>query len=108
PRVEAVSEPRPPQFAPKPDPSAKAPPPPPPIEMVREVARAGVTDKGKYDPGILTTPLTANFSIREQLVFDAAIPKAMQLFEGVSNRKPRSHQEFMSEIIAKNNIKLPP
>jgi len=79
-----------------------------PREMIREPARAGVSDRGKYAALIYTTPLTAHFSIQEQIVFDSKIPNAMKVFEGIANRKPGSHQEFMSEIIRKNNIRLPP
>lgn len=102
-------EPQPPTFAPKADPNAKIPevPVPPPVEMVRVPARAGASRKGDYDQLIFTTPLTAYFSIKEQIIFDANIPKAMEIFEGLRNRKPISHQEFMTEIIAKSNIRLP-
>jgi hypothetical protein len=107
PPIETAAEPQAPQFAPKVGEAVAPASPPPPVEMVREVARAGVSDKGKYDAGIVTTPLTANFSIQQQLIFDAQIPKAMQLFEGINNRKPNSHQEFMSQIIVKSSIRLP-
>ena len=40
-------------------------------------------------------------------VYDIAIPRAMQLFEFEKQRKPESHDEFMREIIKKNNFKLP-
>jgi len=79
-----------------------------PREVIRERARAGVSDRGNYDGLIFTTPLTANFSIQEQIVFDSQIPNAMKAYERVANRKPNSHQEFMTEIIRKNNIRLPP
>jgi hypothetical protein len=102
-----AAEPEAPKFAPKVGEAVAPVPPPPPVEMVREVARAGVSDKGKYDPGIVTTPLTANFSLQQQMVFDMQIPRAMQIFEGLRNRKPDSHREFMSEIIGKHQIKLP-
>lgn len=78
-----------------------------PTEYVREKARAGVLDKENYDAGIITTPISANFSLKQQLIFDFQIPKALELFEQLRNRKPRSHQEFMQEIILKSNIRLP-
>lgn len=102
-------EPQAPVFAPPPDPHAKAPlDKPVEVEMVRERARPGITDKGKYDPSIIGTPLTANFSLKEQLLFEVAIPKALDLFEQSRNRKVASHQEFMQEIIGKSNLRLPP
>ena len=79
-----------------------------PIQYIREPARAGISDPSKYDKNIATTPLTAAFSINQQLVFEASIPKALEIFEGTRNRKPNSHQEFMREIITKSNIRLPP
>jgi hypothetical protein len=105
-------EPQPPAFAPKVDPNAKPvvveEPKPEAVEMVRVVAKAGVTDRGKYDPGIVTTPLTANFSLQEQIVFDGEVPAGLRNFEAARNRRPKDHQEFMSEVIRKYNIKLPP
>lgn len=79
-----------------------------PVQYIREPARAGISDLSKYDKNIATTPLTAAFSINQQLVFEASIPKALEIFEGTRNRKPNSHQEFMREIITKSNIRLPP
>jgi hypothetical protein len=63
------------------------------------------------DPYQLLSPAAAlrtRESVAQQLVFDVQIPKAMQIFEGVRNRKPSSQQEFMTEIIQKNGIRLPP
>jgi len=107
-----------PQFAPPP--SASPPPKATPAQaaideapapgMTREVAKPGVTGKGGYEEGILaplTTPLNAYWSAREMAVYDIAIPRAMQLFEFAKERKPNSHDEFMREIIGKNNFKLP-
>jgi hypothetical protein len=79
-----------------------------PVQYIREPARAGISDPSKYDKNIATTPLTASFSINQQLIFEASIPKALEIFEGTRNRKPNSHQEFMREIITKSNIRLPP
>ena len=78
------------------------------VEMIRIPAKAGAADPEKYDAGIATTPLTAQYSLQQQLLFDTAIPKAIRLYEETRNRKLASHQEFMSEIIAKSNIRLPP
>jgi hypothetical protein len=78
--------------------------------MIREVAKAGVTGKGGYEEGVLapwTTPLNAYWSAKESAYYDIAIPRAMQLFEFEKQRKPASHDEFMREIIRKNNFKLP-
>jgi len=89
--------------------SAAADPGPAP-GMVREVAKPGVTGKGGYEEGILaplTTPLNTYWTAKEMAVYEIAIPRAMQLFEFEKERKPNSHEEFMREIIKKNNFKLP-
>ena len=36
-----------------------------------------------------------------------AIEHAVKLFEATNARYPKDHEEFMSEIIKANNIKLP-
>lgn len=76
------------------------------------VVRAPIkADRSSLDPYQLLSPASAlrtRQSVEEQLVFEVQIPKAMQIFEGVRNRKPTSHQEFMTEIIQKNGIRLPP
>lgn len=76
-------------------------------KTIRIKAQPGVSGKGEYDAWIATTPLWANFSLKEQMIFEFQIPKAVQLFESLRNRKPASHQEFMHEIIMKSNIRLP-
>lgn len=78
-----------------------------PTEFVRVKARAGVLDAENYDAAIVTTPISANSSMKQQMIFDFQIPKALELFEQLRNRKPNSHQEFMREIIQKGNIRLP-
>ncbi len=71
-------------------------------------AAAGVTGKGQYEPGLITTPVSAYFSVTERIVFDIQIPKAMQLFDALNNgRAPQSHEEFMDKIIRENMIVLP-
>jgi hypothetical protein len=109
----------PPTIAAPPSPSSaptRALPTPTPIDpgpapgMMREVARPGVTGKGGYEEGILaplTTPLNTYWSAKEMAVYEIAIPRAMQIFEFAKERKPNSHEEFMREIIRKNNFKLP-
>ena len=36
-----------------------------------------------------------------------AVQRALQLFEATNERYPKDHEEFMTEIIKKNNIQLP-
>jgi hypothetical protein len=76
--------------------------------MVQEKAQAGVTGKGNYGgPGIITTPISTYFQIRERAVFDIQIPQAMQLYEATNGAKPKTQDEFMRNIIQANMIKLP-
>jgi len=72
--------------------------------------RAGVGSgrKGRgYGGGMVTEPLAAHFRAKEKLVFDIQIPQALKLFKAEKGFGPRSHDEFMKEIIEKNNIELP-
>ncbi|MEX2561450.1 MAG: hypothetical protein WD403_16115 [Pirellulales bacterium] len=102
----AVGEqPPPPQPAGAQAPAPAAPAPQP--EMVRERATAGVTGKGDYEPGLITTPISAYFSVRERIVFDIQIPHAMNLYEATNGYKPKSQEVFMKEIIEFNQIELP-
>ncbi|MGE0756684.1 MAG: hypothetical protein AB7O38_06675 [Pirellulaceae bacterium] len=85
-----------------------APPSPPQTEQVK--AETGVGAKGKsleQHSGPIVEPLKAFIRFEQKAVFDIQIPQAMQLFEATEGRKPNSHDEFMSRIIAANNINLP-
>lgn len=70
-------------------------------------AAPGVTGKGNYQPGLITTPVRVYFRVQERLIFEVQIPHAMQLFEAENGYKPRSHEEFMEKIIKANNLELP-
>jgi len=73
-------------------------------------ADVGVGAQGRsldQESGVLVTPAKAFFSVRERVIFQAAIPQALNLFEAAEGRKPNSHDEFMSRIIQANNIQLP-
>jgi hypothetical protein len=84
-------------------PTAGAPP-----AVVQEKAQAGVTGKGDYGgPGVVTTPISTYFQLRERIVFNIEIPKAMQLYEATNGGKPKTQEDFMRDIIQANMIKLP-
>jgi len=53
------------------------------------------------------TPAKAYFSARERIVFEIAVPKALQLYEATNGSPPRSHEEFMTQVIEAQGIKLP-
>jgi len=78
-----------------------------PPEMVMEKAAVGATGKGNYEPGLITTPISAYFRTKERIVFDIAIPHALQLYEALEGHAPKSHEEFMEKIIKFNMIELP-
>jgi hypothetical protein len=92
----------------QPSPKGKAPPPPPPPpNVVREGVRPGVSGKGEYGPGLITTPLSVYFRIPERLVFNVEIPQAMNMYKGEHGYFPKTQEEFMQKIIAENAIALP-
>lgn len=73
-------------------------------------AQPGVAKQGRSldnESGVLVQPAKSLFAVRERAVFNIQIPQAMQLFEATEGRGPQSHDEFMSKIIAANNINLP-
>jgi hypothetical protein len=97
---------------PPPTPPAPGTVPPPngppvvPSEMVK--ADVGVGKKGRgYGGGIITAPVKARFTAEQNLVFNAQIPHALNLFQATNGRFPKDHDEFMKEIITANAIKLP-
>jgi hypothetical protein len=71
-------------------------------------ADVGVGKKGRgYGKGVIVTPVATLFAVRERLVFTVQIPEAMKLFKAEQGRAPKDNDEFMAEIIKKNNIRLP-
>jgi hypothetical protein len=79
-------------------------------ETERVKAEAGVGAKGRSldeHEGLLVTPAKAYFSARERIVFDVAVPKALQLYEATNGSPPGSHEEFMTQVIQAQGIQLP-
>jgi hypothetical protein len=68
-----------------------------------EDAKRGSTITGG---GIITEPLKQFFSIQHRIVFDQ-IKHAEQLYKGLHGRMPKTHEEYMKEIIEANEIALP-
>ena len=89
--------------------------PPPKKEMIDDKkskegkAKVGVGKKGEgYGNNVpYLKPAATLWKAKEKIVFEIAIPKSMQLFEALNGRKPKTHDEFMTEIIKKGQIKLP-
>ena len=99
--------------------SSLPPPPPPPPPAATATAdaaatsanavkaEAGVGIKGRgYGGGMITEPIHQYFSIRERLAFDQ-ITHAVDLYKATNGNAPKSHEEFMTQIIKANGIALP-
>lgn len=82
---------------------------PPAEEMVRKKAQPGVGVKGKDIPQELgTTAVKQYFLVKEKTVFDMQVPSALNLYKAEKGYGPRSHEEFMEQIVKANQIPLPP
>ncbi len=93
-------------------PTIQPPPPPPPPtappKMVQEEATPGVGKKGRgYGTGPVATPIAAYFRTRQRIVFNIQIQPTMNLYKAQHGHFPKSHDEFIKEIIKKNRIQLP-
>jgi hypothetical protein len=92
--------------------TSTAPPPPPPPTIPqgpREVAKAGVGKKGRSlkPGGLITTPAVVFFRVGQRMVFDVQIPHALDLYKAEHGHAPKTHAEFMREIIEANSFQLP-
>jgi len=76
----------------------------------RVKAEKGVGLKGRsldeYE-GPLVTPAKAFFAAKERIAFEIEVPHALQLYEASSGEAPKTHDEFMENVIKANQIKLP-
>jgi hypothetical protein len=110
--VTAVPPPPPPPPAVPADAGSNDQPPPavgaPTPGAERKEAVVGVGRKGQdYGSGPVSTPIAAYFRTRQRVVFDIQIAQAMNVYYALNEHYPKSHEEFMEEIIKKNAIKLP-
>jgi len=86
-------------------PESRTPPPPP--RMVREKAVPGVGEKGQgLGTGPVATPIAAGIRAEEKITF-MQITTSMKLYRALNGHFPKSHEEFMKEIIRANGIRLP-
>jgi len=84
----------------------------PPMED--QLAKAGVGVQGNSlddikgeDPRlILVGPIKTLFQTKERIVFDM-LKHAQDLYNASNGRDPRTHEEYMREIVDANKIKLP-
>jgi len=81
-----------------------------PAETERVKAAVGVGEKGRSldgESGMLVTPVKAFFSVQERLTFDVQLKQAMDLYKATNGALPKSHDDFMAQIVKANNINLP-
>jgi hypothetical protein len=76
-------------------------------------------DIGQYDPDAgeevsdgkiemnLVTGAAGAYGPMIEKVSNIAVVQAVNLFNGFHGRYPKDHEEFMAEVIKKNNIRLP-
>lgn len=91
--------------------AAVAPPPVP--QTPDEVAKVGVGVQGNSldsikgnDPRMLIVgPAKAFFNTKERIVFDIELPRSAQLFNALKSRDPKTHDEYMKEVVGQ--IQLP-
>jgi hypothetical protein len=79
-------------------------------DMERVKAEKGVGIKGRSldeHQGMLVTPAKAYFSVRERVVFEIRLPDALNKYKALNGNGPKSHDEFMAQIIDANQIQLP-
>ena len=89
--------------------------PPQEPQMPDQIAKTGVGVKGDSLDGIkgddprmlMTGPVQAYFKTRERIIFDIALPKSAQLFNALNSRDPKTHEEYMKEVVESAQIKLP-
>ncbi len=76
-------------------------------------ADVGATGKGQFADSaekpmsIITVPLATYFRAQEMSVFRIQIPQALKLYQAETGEMPKTHDEFMQNIIKKNQIQLP-
>lgn len=99
----------------EPPPKAKAPAPvaeqpmqPAPTEQVEAGVGVGIKGRSLDEfEGAAVTPAKSYFAVKERVVFEVQIPKAMQLYEASNGKAPETHEEFMQKIVEENQIALP-
>lgn len=82
--------------------------------MPDQKAGVGVGIKGRSLEGgseanpatFVSGPAAAYFRVKEKVVFEIQIPHTLNAFVALNGRHPKSHEEYMREIIG-NQIKLP-
>lgn len=89
-------------------PGVTPPPTMPETEQVKAQKGVGLAGRS-LDPyeGAVVTPAKTLFTVRERVVFEAQIPEALKLFKATNGQGPKSHDDFMTQVIQANQIQLP-
>lgn len=85
------------------------------VPQQAQKAGVGVGAKGRSLEGgsennpatIISAPAAAYFRTKEKIVFEIQIPQALNLYMAEKGRNPRTHEEFMRDIVEFNRIPLP-
>lgn len=86
---------------------------PAPEPIAAQRATAGVGKQGEKLLGhsqaqqIISGPASQWFQVRQRAIFDIQIPQALQLYKASNGRAPRSHEEFVKDILEANQLVLP-
>ena len=76
-------------------------------EYQEEVAQAGVGKQGQnYGGGVVSEPIRQYFRTGQQIIF-LKMQNAMNNYKTLNGGLPKSHDEFMQEIIQASQITLP-
>lgn len=89
-------------LGPSPDPAAAAP-----GELVS--AEVGVGKQGRgYGGGVITEPVRQYFRMQQQIVFDIAIPSALNTYKALdpNGKGPQTREAFL-QLLAEHEIALP-
>jgi hypothetical protein len=83
---------------------------PPPAAPVQEKASEDLTKKGlaakEIGQGILATPASVYLRTQDRAIF-LNLEHAMDLYKAEHGALPKTHDDFMRDIVQANNINLP-
>jgi hypothetical protein len=89
-----------------PDPVIATPPAPPTQYKASEDHTAKGMKAAEIGKGVISTPTKIYLRIPDKLVFEQ-VTHALNLYRASNGDFPKTQEEFMREIIAANNLKLP-
>ena len=94
--------------------TAQAPADSPPTETAQPTERVkagvGVAAQGRgldNESGILVQPAKSFFATKERLVFEVRLKQALDLYKATNGAPPKSHDEYMAQVVKANAIQLP-